>query len=317
MANVLATLPAVAVSVADCVEATAATVAEKLAEVAPAGTVTELGTATAASLLPRATTRPPVGAAAVSDTEQESVPADAYELVAQLIALSAAVEVAPVPLRLTVAVLPAAALLVMVNCPLALPDVAGSKFTVRVVLCPGFSVAGRLALARVNPVPVIAASLTVTAAVPVEVRVTVWVAVVFTATLPNARFRALTLRADVIASSCNSKDCWPSAPSVAAWVAVTAVAVAVKVAVVAPAATVTLAGTVTAALLLVRVTVCPPVAAAPARVTVQASVPAPVNCAFAQVRPLTGWGCAAADAPMPLRSTTVALPVVELLLTVN
>jgi hypothetical protein len=87
----LATLPAVAVRVAACVEATAATVAEKLAEVAPAGTVTEPGTTTAASLLPRATARPPVGAAAVSVTEQVSVPAAVYEFVAQLTELNAAV----------------------------------------------------------------------------------------------------------------------------------------------------------------------------------------------------------------------------------
>ncbi len=81
---------AVAVSVADSVEVTAATVALKLAEVAPAATVTEAGTATAALLLPSATLSPPAGAALVSVTEQESLPAAAYELVVQLKALSAA-----------------------------------------------------------------------------------------------------------------------------------------------------------------------------------------------------------------------------------
>jgi hypothetical protein len=91
MANVLATLPAVAVSVADCVDVTAATVAAKFADVAPEGTVTDAGTTTAASLLPSVTTIPPVGAAAVSVTEQESVPAAVYELVVQLTALSVAV----------------------------------------------------------------------------------------------------------------------------------------------------------------------------------------------------------------------------------
>jgi hypothetical protein len=91
IANVLATLPAVAVSVADCVEVTAATVAVKVAEVAPEGTVTDAGTTTAASLLPRPTARPPVGAAAVNVTEQESVPAAVYELVVQLTELSVAV----------------------------------------------------------------------------------------------------------------------------------------------------------------------------------------------------------------------------------
>ncbi len=81
---------AVAVSVADSVEVTAATVALKLAEVAPDDNVTEAGTTTAALLLASTTVMPPAGAALASDTEQESVPAAAYELVVQLIVLSPA-----------------------------------------------------------------------------------------------------------------------------------------------------------------------------------------------------------------------------------
>jgi hypothetical protein len=61
-------------------------------------------------------------------------------------------------------------------------------------------------------------------------------------------------------------------------------AVAVKVAVVAEAATVTLAGTVRLALLLVKVTLDPPAGAAPLKVTVQVLVPAPVNDVGLQVR---------------------------------
>ena len=64
-------------------------------------------------------------------------------------------------------------------------------------------------------------------------------------------------------------------------------AVAVKDAVVAAAATVTLAGTVKLALLLVKATAEPPVGAGPLKVTVQALVPGPVSDAGLQVRLLT------------------------------
>ena len=56
----------------------------------------------------------------------------------------------------------------------------------------------------------------------------------------------------------------------------TAVAVAVKLALAAPAVTVTEVGTVTAELLLDRLTVNPPLGAAALSATVQVSVPAPV-----------------------------------------
>ena len=69
------TPPAVAVSVAVCAVLTAETVAEKLALVAPAATVTEAGTVTAVELLDSVTTWPPVGAAAFSSTLQPSVAA--------------------------------------------------------------------------------------------------------------------------------------------------------------------------------------------------------------------------------------------------
>jgi hypothetical protein len=64
-------------------------------------------------------------------------------------------------------------------------------------------------------------------------------------------------------------------------------AVAVKEAVVAAAATVTLAGTIKLALLLVRATAEPPVGAGALKVTVQALVPGPVNDVGLQLRPLT------------------------------
>ena len=67
----------------------------------------------------------------------------------------------------------------------------------------------------------------------------------------------------------------------------TAETVAEKLAVVAPAATVTLAGTVTEALLLARLTLKPPVGAPLVRVAVQVSVAAPVINALLQVKALS------------------------------
>jgi hypothetical protein len=70
----------------------------------------------------------------------------------------------------------------------------------------------------------------------------------------------------------------------------TALIVAVKLPVVAPAATATFAGTLTAELLLVRLTENPPLAAAAFSVTVQLSVPAPVIDELPQVNPLNSGG---------------------------
>jgi hypothetical protein len=84
---------------------------------------------------------------------------------------------------------------------------------------------------------------------------------------------------------------------------VTAVAVAVKPALKAPAAIVTDAGTVTALLLLDKLTVVAVVAAA-LSVTVQASVPAPVSDPLLQETALS----VVAACPVPLRPM-VAVPV--------
>lgn len=64
-----------AVMVAVAAEVTDAIDAVKLAEVAPEGTVTEVGTVTAALLLVRVTVKPACGAAELSAIEQVSVPA--------------------------------------------------------------------------------------------------------------------------------------------------------------------------------------------------------------------------------------------------
>jgi hypothetical protein len=87
--------------------------------------------------------------------------------------------------------------------------------------------------------------------------------------------------------------------------------VAVKLALLAPAATVTEAGTVTAVLLLARLTVNPPLGAAAFSVTVQLSVPAPVMDPLAQVSALS------AGTPVPLRLTTADDPLEEVLVMVS
>jgi hypothetical protein len=84
----------------------------------------------------------------------------------------------------------------------------------------------------------------------------------------------------------------------------------VNVAVVEFAGTVTVTGTVTAGLLLDRLTLSPPLAAAAFSVTVQASVPAPVIDALLQVSALnTG----ATGVPVPLRLISAVGLVEELL----
>jgi hypothetical protein len=87
--------------------------------------------------------------------------------------------------------------------------------------------------------------------------------------------------------------------------------VAVKLALDAPDATVTVAGTVTAELLLARFTASPPVAAAAFSDTVQLSVPVPVIELFAQLSPVS------TGTPVPLKPMAVVAPVDELLVSVR
>lgn len=91
----------------------------------------------------------------------------------------------------------------------------------------------------------------------------------------------------------------------------TAAIVAVKPPVVVPAATVTLAGTVTAELLLARLTANPPLAAAAFKVMVQRSVPAPV------IDPLVQLSALSTGTPLPVRLITVDVPLEELLVIVS
>ncbi len=128
-AKVWAVLFALAVSVAVCAELTEETVAVKLAALAPAGTITAAGTVTALLLLARLTAMPPESAPEFSVIVQMSVPAPVIEPLAQVRPLNT---VTPVPLRLTVEVVPAEELLLMVNVPATAPGAAGANCTVNV-----------------------------------------------------------------------------------------------------------------------------------------------------------------------------------------
>lgn len=115
---------AVAVRVTLCVELTAATVAVKVAEEAPAATASVAGTVTAELLLASPTVNPPLAAAAFSVTVQASVPAALNVPVLQLNALKTGTPVPLKPIRVDV---PLAELLITVNCPVADPAVFGSN----------------------------------------------------------------------------------------------------------------------------------------------------------------------------------------------
>ena len=157
-AKVFATLFALAVRVTVVAVLTDDTVAEKLAELEPAATVTEAGTVTALLLLARPTANPPVAAAAFNVTVQLSVPAPVIEPLLQVRPVSTG---KPVPLRLTVGF--DDAVLVMVNVPVTAPAAVGSNCTVKVAVWLGFRVSGKVAPETLKPLPATVAEFTVTA----------------------------------------------------------------------------------------------------------------------------------------------------------
>ena len=206
------------------------------------------------------------------------------------------------PPKLITTVLLVDELLWMVSCPVVAPVAVGSNCTSSVTARLGFKVTGNVTPDIVKPVPLSVPELMVTGAVPVEVNVTGSVDVVFTVTLSNARLAALTVNVGTAptAFSCRAKlsETPPAlAVSVTVCADVTDDTVAVNPALVAFAATVTVAGTVTAALLLARLTVIPLYHAALVSVTVQVSLPAPVIDALLQEsalnqEPRPHWTCA-------------------------
>ena len=106
----------------------------------------------------------------------------------------------PVPLRETVAVPPVVELLLTVIFPVAAPETVGLNCTCNVTACLGCNVAGSVPLMIVKPVPDIAAELTVTAEVPVEVSTSDIALAVFTVTLPKARLVVLTVNCGFVAA---------------------------------------------------------------------------------------------------------------------
>jgi len=176
------------------------TVAVKAALLAPAGTVTDVGTETAALLLLRLIASPPAPAGVVSVTEHASFPAPVIDALLQLIALSAPAEACPVPLRLIVAE-PAAVFAFSTTAPVTAPVAVGSKLSVRVAVCPGFRLSGKLAPLIPNSVPVTEPALIVRGAVPDEVRTTDWVDGDLRVTSPKAMLEELSVSPGTAAPS--------------------------------------------------------------------------------------------------------------------
>jgi hypothetical protein len=194
-----------------------------------------------------------------------------------------------VPLSVIIAVGLFDELLVIVSLPVAAPALVGLKSTFKFVVCPGFRVTGMLLPDKLKPVPATVAALIVTDAAPVELRVTDCATGVFNATLPNETVVALILRMRDAAFNCSVRllETVPAlAVSVTTCAVLTGDAVTVNPALVALAGTVTDAGTLTAPLPPERLTLNPPLGAAPLNVTLQASVADPVSEALLQERAL-------------------------------
>jgi hypothetical protein len=154
----------------------------------------------------------------------------------------------------------------------------------------------------------------VTGEVPVEDSVSVWLKAAFTLTFPMERLPGLTLNVATPAFNCKLNvvaTLLALAVKVTACAVLTVVTVAVKLADVVPPATDTVAGTVTAELLLARLTVKPLLAAAVFRNTVQVSDPAPVIDPLVQLRRFNTGN------PAPVRLITVEVPLDELLVRVS
>ncbi len=90
-------------------------------------------------------------------------------------------------------------MLEIVSWPDAVPTVVGSKVRVTLSDCPGLSFAGSATAEAEKPDPATEIEFTVTAAVPLEVSVTVCVVEWFSTIAPKAMFVALALSAAVAA----------------------------------------------------------------------------------------------------------------------
>jgi hypothetical protein len=203
-------------------------------------------------------------------------------------------------------------LLPIVSWPVAGPTEDGANVSVKTTVCPGFKVAGRLIDETEKPLPVTATEFTVTAAVPVELSVTVWVVERFTTTDPNEMLVAFSVSVDVAAFSC-SETVLEELPDVAVRVAdcalLTEATLAVNDALVVVAGTVIELGTVTMLLLLERLTLWPPVGAEPDKLTVHVSASAPVMEVLLQDTALT---VGVTVVPVPLRLTVAVGALLEI-----
>jgi hypothetical protein len=170
---------------------TAVTFAVNEAVVKPPATVMAGGATTAALLLARPMLTPPLGAEPDRLTTHVSARDPVIDVLLQDMALIAGAAFVPVPLRPTVAV---PALLETVNWPLAEPAAEGSKRRVSIIALPGANVIGKLPPDTEKPVPAIVLDWIVTAAVPLEVRVTDLVADLPTSIFPNSNDDVLRLR---------------------------------------------------------------------------------------------------------------------------
>ena len=185
----------------------------------------------------------------------------------------------------------------------------GSNCTLSVTAWLGFKVTGKRPPETEKPAPLIVAALTVTAAVPVEVNVIDVETVLLTATLPNDMLLVLALNAGIAAFSCRLNFC-ETPPSVAVNVAACALltnaTLAVKLALFAPDGTFTEIGTETERLLLDKLTLTPPLGAAPLSVTVHASDPDPVMDELLQDRPFSETSPRPGLEPFPCNLTAAA-----------
>ena len=267
--------PAVAEIITVVVAVTALVLTLKVAVVEPAATVTLAGTVAAAGLLlDRVTLVPPLGAAFVNVTVAvEELPPitvagfnvspDAAAEVEDVCTVNEAVMVAPAVAEIVTVVVAVTALVLTLKVAVVEPAA-----TVTLV---GTVAAAALLLDRVTLVPPLGAAF-VSVTVAVE-------------ELPPITVTGLNVSPDAAAEVedvCTVNEAVTLAPAVAeivtVVVAATALVLTLKVAVVEPAATVTLAGTVAAAaLLLDRVTLVPPLGAAFVSVTVAVEEAPPVK----------------------------------------
>ena len=163
----------------------------------------------------------------------------------------------PVPLRLINTLALVDELLWTVRCPTAAPVTIGLNCTSTFTAKPGFKVTGNATPDIVKPVPVSVPELTRTGAVPVDASVTGSVNAVDVVTSPNVRLVGSIVNFGTDAFNCRVK-LLETPPALAVIVTlrsdVTDDTLAVNRALLAFAGTVTVRGTVTAVLLLARLT---------------------------------------------------------------